>query len=92
MMTPKWTAWVVSGTQSRMRISRSTRDALSRIAERDFGGACLEETVLRLVWEHESFVALTGLDEDGLRRYREEHAGLAEVDVDVPPPGHATCG
>ncbi len=56
---------------------------LAQIAERDFGGASLDETVARLAWEHESFAALARLDDEQLRDYRDEHAGLAETDVDV---------
>ncbi|MBA8823158.1 hypothetical protein FHX42_000487 [Saccharopolyspora lacisalsi] len=67
-----------------MRITTSSRDALARIAERDFGGASLDETVARLAWEHESFAALARLDEAELQDYRDEHEGLAETDPDLP--------
>ncbi|RCW45217.1 hypothetical protein DFQ14_103183 [Halopolyspora algeriensis] len=66
-----------------MRIDSSNRDALARIAERDFGGASLDETVARLAFEHESLAALARLSDDELRDYQEEQRALADTDVDI---------
>ncbi|GAB3557444.1 hypothetical protein GCM10027444_38070 [Actinopolyspora lacussalsi] len=66
-----------------MRIDSANRDALARIAERDYGGASLDETVARLAFEHESFAALARLSDEELREYRDEQHALAETDVAV---------
>lgn len=71
------------GMQTSMRLESSNRDALARIAERDFGGASLDETVARLAFEHESFAALARLSDEQLREYEDEHRQLAETDVAV---------
>lgn len=69
--------------QTSMRIQSSNRDALARIAERDYGGASLDETVARLAFEHESFAALARLSHDQLRDYEDEHRQLAETDIAI---------
>lgn len=69
--------------QTSMRLQSSNRDALARIAERDFGGASLDETVARLTFEHDSFAALARLSDEQLRDYEDEHGQLAETDVAV---------
>ena len=69
--------------QTSMRIQSTNRDALARIAERDYGGASLDETVARLAFEHESFTALARLSEDELADYQHEHHQLAETDITV---------
>lgn len=69
--------------QTSMRIRSSNRDALGRIAQHDYGGASLDETVARLVFEHESFAALARLSDEDLQDYQDEHRQLAETDVAV---------
>ena len=69
--------------QTSMRIQSTNRDALARIAERDYGGASLDETVARLAFEHESFAALARLSDDELTDYRHEHHQLAETEITV---------
>lgn len=69
--------------QTSMRITRRNRDALARIAERDFGGTSLDDAVARLAFEHESFAALARLSDDQLRDYADEHRRLAEADIAV---------
>lgn len=70
--------------QTSMRIQPANRDALARIAERDYGGVSLDETVARLAFEHESFAALARMSDEDLADYQREHHQLAEADVDVP--------
>ncbi|NYH80283.1 uncharacterized protein YjiS (DUF1127 family) [Actinopolyspora biskrensis] len=67
--------------QTSMRIDSNNRDTLARIAERDYGGASLDETVARLAFEHESFTALARLSDDELQDYQDEQQGLAESDM-----------
>lgn len=70
--------------QTSMRIDAGTRDALARIAERDFGGASLDETIARLTFEHESFSALARLTDEQRQDHQDEAVALAECDVAVP--------
>jgi len=67
--------------QTSMRIHARNRDALARIAKRDFGGASLDETVARLAFEHESLAAVARLSDDQLQDYAAEHRQVAEADV-----------
>ncbi|WP_211210286.1 hypothetical protein [Actinopolyspora halophila] len=57
---------------------------MARIAERDYGGASLDETVVRLAFEHESFMALACLSDDELQEYQDEQRGLAEAGMSAP--------
>ncbi|SFE65322.1 hypothetical protein SAMN04487819_12048 [Actinopolyspora alba] len=69
--------------RTNVRIDSATRERLARIAERDYGGVSLDETVARLAFEHESFAALARLPGEELREYRDEQHALAETDVAV---------
>ncbi|SFT72133.1 hypothetical protein SAMN04487904_106217 [Actinopolyspora lacussalsi subsp. righensis] len=69
--------------RTNVRIDSAARETLARIAERDYGGASLDETVARPAFEHESFAAPARLSDEELRGYQDEQHALAETDVTV---------
>ncbi len=71
--------------QTSMRVDKSNRDALARIAARELGGVSLDEALRILVFEHECLASYARLvdDSDSLADYRAEAAQLGEVDVAV---------
>jgi hypothetical protein len=72
--------------QTSMRIARSNRDALARIAAKELGGVSLDEALRIVLFEHECLASYARLsdDPDALADYRTEAAQLAGVDVPVP--------
>jgi len=68
-----------------MRVDRSNRDALARIAAEELGGVSLDEALRIVLFEHECLASYARLsdDPDALADYRAEAAQLADVDVAV---------
>jgi len=71
--------------QTSMRVDKSNRDALARIAARELGGVSLDEALRIVLFEHECLASYARLvdDPDSLADYRAEAAQLGEVDVAV---------
>jgi len=71
--------------QTSMRVDRSNRDALARIAAEELGGVSLDEALRIVLFEHECLASYARLsdDPDSLADYRAEAAELADVDVAV---------
>ncbi len=71
--------------QTSMRVDRSNRDALARIAAEELGGVSLDEALRIVLFEHECLASYARLsdDPDSLADYRAEAAQLADVDVAV---------
>lgn len=71
--------------QTSMRVDRSNRDALARIAAEELGGVSLDEALRVVLFEHECLASYARLsdDPDSLADYRAEAAQLADVDVAV---------
>ncbi len=67
-----------------MRVDRSNRDTLARIAA-DLGGVSLDEALRVVLFEHECLASYARLSDDPDSRadYRAEAAELADVDVTV---------
>lgn len=68
-------------------LDATTRDALTRVST-ELASATADETVRRLIWEHDCAAALQRLDGDPqlLAGYQEESQLLAESDVSVSEP------
>ncbi len=71
--------------QTSMRVNRSNRDALARIAAEELGGVSLDEALRIVLFQHECLASYARLsdDPDSLADYRAEAAQLADVDVAV---------
>ncbi len=71
--------------QTSMRVDRSNRDALARIAAEELGGVSLDEALRIVLFQHECLASYARLsdDPDSLADYRAEAAQLADVDVAV---------
>lgn len=77
--------WHTQCMQTSMRVDRTNRDALARIAERDLGGVSMDEALRVLVFEHDTHVALAKLASDpaAMSEYVTEATSLADVDAQV---------
>lgn len=68
-----------------MRVTRTNRDALARIAEDELGGVSMDEALRIVLFEHQTRAALGRLasDREAAGSYLRESALLAEVDSQV---------
>lgn len=65
--------------QTTIRVAASNRDKLLAIAERDYGGATLDETVERLAFEHECHESLARLSDEERAEYVREGQAMADA-------------